>query len=139
MVSNTRLYGAAISFVSGLYSLWSGSMGSQTTSGLLMSLLGVIVIVHGVVLLTPAVERLGSASGPLMIAYSLLMLLNQTLMGTGMMGDSGMESRMGMEGSTAMSTGMAWDAGMVALAVLMLSSGAIMTVNDDETSMDGGM
>lgn len=139
MVSDTRLYGAAIAFISGLYSLWSGSMGTQTTSSLLMAALGILVIGHGAVLLTPAAERLGSASGPLMIGYSLLMLLNQVLMGTGMMSDWGMESQMGMGGGTAMSSGMAWDAGMVALAVLMLVSGVIMTGGDDETSMNGGM
>lgn len=46
-----------------------------------MALLGTVVVVHGVVLLTPYADRLGSASGPLMIVYSLLMLLNQALVG----------------------------------------------------------
>ncbi|WP_233547757.1 hypothetical protein [Haloferax sp. Atlit-10N] len=100
-----------------------------------MALLGVIVVVHGVVLLTPYADRLGSASGPLMIGYSVLMLLNQTLvgvtgsmnwgmgggMGTGM--DGGMASGMGSN----ITAGMGWDLGMVALAVLMLVSGIIMT------------
>ena len=78
----TRQYGASIALVSGLYALLSttggtGMMGSN--SGLLMVLLGIVAVVHGVVLLTPAADRLGSASGPLMIGYALVMLLNQVL------------------------------------------------------------
>lgn len=133
MVSNTRLYGAAIAFTSGLYSLWSASTASRmVTSGWLMLVLGVVVVVHGAVLLTDYADRLGDASGPLMVAYALVMLLNQSLLGTGMMADgSGMGMNGGMSGS-AMTTGMGWDAGMVALAVLMLFSGLIM-------HRDGGM
>ncbi len=132
----TRQYGAAIALVSGVYSLLSatggtGMMGSN--SGLLMALLGVVVVVHGVVLLTPYADRLGNASGPLMIGYSLVMLLNQALVGVtgsvnwGMGMGSGMEGGMtgGME--STMTAGMGWDLGMVALAVLMLISGVIMT------------
>ena len=136
----TRQYGAAIALVSGLYSLVSatggtGMMGSN--SGLLMALLGVVVVVHGVVLLTPYVDRLGNASGPLMIGYSLVMLLNQALVGVtgnanwGMGMGSGMGSGMdgGMTGGmgSTMTAGMGWDLGMVGLAVLMLISGVIMT------------
>ncbi|WP_310894319.1 MULTISPECIES: hypothetical protein [unclassified Haloferax] len=136
--TTTRQYGAAIALVSGIYSLFSvvaeaGMM--QSAGGAFMALLGVIVVVHGVVLLTPYADRLGSASGPLMIGYSVLMLLNQTLvgvtgsmnwgmgggMGTGM--DGGMASGMGSN----ITAGMGWDLGMVALAVLMLISGIIMT------------
>lgn len=138
--NTTRQYGAAIAIVSGLYSLVSatggqGMMGSN--SGLLMTLLGIVVVIHGVVLLTPYVHRLGNASGPLMIAYSLLMLFNQALVGVtgsadwGMGMGSGMESGMngGMNGGmgSAMTAGMGWDLGMVAIAVLMLISGVIMT------------
>lgn len=140
MVSNTRLYGAAIAFVSGLYSLWSVSMASRmVTSSWLMLTLGVVVLVHGAVLLSSYADRLGTASGPLMVVYALIMLLNQALLGTGMMADgSGMGMGMGngMGGST-MTAGMGWDAGMVALAVLMLFSGLIMH-RDDETAADSG-
>ncbi|MEF8914998.1 hypothetical protein [Natronomonas sp.] len=139
MVSNTRLYGASIAFVSGLYSLWSASMASRmVTRSWLMGLLGVVVIVHGAALLTDYAEKLGGASGPLMIVYSVLMLLNQALLGTGVMDDgSGMGMSDGMGGS-AMTAGMGWDAGMVALAVLMLVSGVIMT-NSESTDSKGGM
>lgn len=140
MVSNTRLYGAAIAFASGGYSLWSASTATRMgTGGWLMAALGVVVLVHGTVLLTDAADRLGDTSGPLMIGYSVLMLLNQTLYGTGMMGSSGMGSGMdggmggGMNGTVS---GMGWDAGMVVLALLMLFSGVVM-VRDDGT--DGGM
>jgi hypothetical protein len=136
----TRQYGAAIALVSGVYSLLSATTGSgmmSSNSGLLMALLGIVVIVHGVVLLTPYADRLGNASGPLMIGYSFLMLLNQALvgitgsmnwgmgggMGSGMSGgmNGGMSSNMG----STMTVGMGWDLGMVALAVLI--SGLIMT------------
>ncbi|MFB6235538.1 MAG: hypothetical protein ABEH81_06710 [Halopenitus sp.] len=142
MVPNTRLYGAVIAFVSGLYSLWSASMASRmVTSGWLMGVLGVIVIVHGAVLLTGYAERLGDASGPLMIGYSLLMLLNQALLATGMLADGsgmGMDEGIGSDmGGSAMTAGMGWDAGMVALAVLMLASGVIMTRNSTDTDMSG--
>lgn len=138
MVSNTRLYGAAISIVSGLYSLWSASMASRmVTSGWLMGLLGVLVIVHGFVLLTDYAERLGGTSGPLMIVYAVLMLLNQAFLALGTMSDDtgmGMASEVG--GST-MTAGMGWDAGMVALAGLMLASGLIMSNNGAMTESDG--
>jgi hypothetical protein len=146
----TRQYGAAIALISGVYSLLSATTGSgmmSSNSGLLMALLGVIVIVHGVVLLTPYADRLGNASGPLMIGYSLLMLLNQALVGiSGSMNwglGSGMESGMngGMSGmnsgmGSTMTAGMGWDLGMVALAVLMLLSGVIMT---NRSASDTGM
>jgi len=144
--TTTRQYGAAIALVSGLYSLVSvtgggGMMG--TNSGWLMLLLGIVVVVHGVVLLTPYAGRLGAASGPLMIGYSLLMLLNQALVGTtgsmnwgmgGGMGsgmNGGMGSGMGAGVGSTMTAGMGWDLGMVALAVLMLVSGVIMTNTGD--------
>ncbi|MFC6987825.1 hypothetical protein ACFQJD_02060 [Haloplanus sp. GCM10025708] len=141
----TRQYGAAIALVSGVYSLLSATTGSgmmSSNSGLLMALLGVIVIVHGVALLTPYSSRLGNASGPLMIGYSLVMLLNQALVGvTGSMNwemGSGMESGMngGMSGGmgSSMTAGMGWDLGMVALAVLMLLSGVIMTNRRTDSS-----
>jgi hypothetical protein len=134
MNDTTRQYGAAIALVSGVYSLASATTGSGmmgSNSGLLMALLGVIVIVHGIVLLTPYASQLGNASGPLMVGYSLVMLLNQALVGvTGSM-NWGMGGRMGtgMNGGmgSSMTTGMGWDLGMVALAVLMLLSGIIMT------------
>lgn len=136
--SPTRLYGAAIALVSGLYSLVSATGGAGmmgTNSGWFMLLLGIVVVVHGVVLLTPYADRLGAASGPLMIGYSLLMLLNQALVGTTGsmnwgMGD-GMSSGMGGGMGSGMTTGMGWDLGMVALAVLMLISGVIMTSGRD--------
>ncbi|WP_458207908.1 hypothetical protein [Haladaptatus sp. NG-SE-30] len=139
--STTRQYGAAIALVSGLYSLvaatnGSGMMGSN--SGLLMTILGIFVVIHGVVLLTPYASRLGNASGPLMVGYSLLMLLNQILVGTtgsmnwGMGGGMGTGMDGGMDSS--MTTGMGWDLGMVALAVLMLISGIIMTNQRDGNS-----
>lgn len=138
MVSNTRLYGAAIAFVSGLYSLWSASMASRmVTSSWLMLVLGVVVIAHGAVLLSSYADRLGDASGPLMIVYSVVMLLNQALLGTGMMADgSGMGDGMG---GSAMTTGMGWDAGMASLAVLMLVSGLIMTRDGEMGNSSGGM
>ena len=143
----TRQYGAAIALVSGVYSLLSATGGTgmmSSNSGLLMALLGVVVVVHGVVLLTPYASRLGNASGPLMIGYSLVMLLNQALVGvTGSVNwgmGSGMGSGMngGMSGGmgSSMTAGMGWDLGMVALAVLMLISGVIMTNRrNDSTGM----
>ena len=139
MVSDTRLYGAAIGVVSGGYSLWSASMATAMgTSGWLMTLLGVVVLVHGVLLLTDAADRIGDASGPLMIGYSVLMLLNQSLVGSGMMDGMGMMDGGGTMGGTGMGggamAGMGWDPGMVALATLMLVSGVIMSRDGDDSS-----
>lgn len=140
MVSNTRLYGAAIAFASGLYSLWSASMASRmVASGWIMSILGVVVIVHGAILLTDLAPRLGEMSGPLMIVYAVVMLVNQALLGTGIMDDgSGMGMTDGMGGST-MTASMGWDAGMLFLAVLMLLSGFIMTGGMGSETPSGGM
>lgn len=121
MVSNTRLYAAAIAFASGAYALWSVSMAmGMDTTAWFMGAVGVVVLVHGAVLLTGFARRLGSASGPLMILWALLMLAQQALVATDML-DGGM----GM-GASPMTEGMGWDAGMVALALLMLASGLIM-------------
>lgn len=140
MVSNTRLYGASIALASGLYSIWSVTGASRmVASSWLMLVLGAVVVVHGVVLLTPAAERLGRASGPLMIGYAAVMLLNQALLGTGTMDDGsgmGMDGGMGAGNATA---GMGWDAGMVALAGLMLVSGLIMTWNGGSSGGGDGM
>lgn len=140
MISNTRLYGAAIAFTSGVYSVWSASMASRmVASSWLMGVLGIVVIVHGAVLLTGYADRLGSASGPLMVAYSIVMLLNQALLGMGIMDDGsnmGMGSGMGGSGMTA---GMGWDLGMVLLALLMLVSGLIMARADPMEATSGEM
>lgn len=140
MTSNTRLYGASIGVLSGLYSVWSATTASRiVASSWVMAVLGIIVIVHGGILLTAYADRLGSASGPLMIVYSAVMLLNQALLGTGMVDDG---SAMGMSttmGGSTMTAGMGWDAGMVALALLMLASGVIMTRNGSADSTTGGM
>lgn len=135
-VSPVRLYGGAIAVVSGLYSVLLSTAGPGTSANaLVMLLLGVVVLAHGLVLLTPYAARLGDASGPLMLGYGTLMLLLQAWMavtgapgGAGMNG-GGMDDGMGMDGGAWMGT-TAGDAGMVALAVLMLASGLIMTASD---------
>jgi hypothetical protein len=140
-VSTMRLYGAVIALVSGLYSAFLSVSGAGMTGGAwFMLALGAVVVVHGVVLLTPAATRLGTASGPLMIGYAALMLLNQFRLAAGWMvtrtggtgGGMGSTDMM-MESTPAMAMGS--DAGMVAIAVLMLASGIIMTVRGD-TTMD---
>jgi hypothetical protein len=140
-VSTVRLFGAVIALVSGLYSVYLSVSGpSMTGGGWFMLALGVVVVVHGVVLLTPAARRLGTASGPLMIGYAALMLLNQFRLATGWMVTraDGMDGGMGgsdMMGSTT-TMAMGSDAGMVAIAALMLASGLIMTVRGDVSMMD---
>lgn len=133
MVSNTRLYGAAIGIASGGYSLWSGAtMARMDVAGWIMLLLGVVVLVHGVLLLTDNAERIGDASGPLMIGYAVVMLLVQALLVAGVLGGRMMDGGMGgMNGGMGgmdggMMGGMMADAGMVVLALLMLVSGLIM-------------
>lgn len=136
MVSNTRLYGAAIAFASGLYAIWSASMASRmVTSSWLMAVLGIVVVVHGAVLLTDYADWLGSASGPLMIAYAAVMLLNQVLLGTGIMVEGSGTGTSGGMGGSVTTAEMGWDAGMVTLAALMLVSGILMT--RDTGSMAG--
>ena len=113
MSADTRLYASAIALVSGIYSIGSAiarGLGMLPMSDSVMLLVGVIVIAHGIVLLTPLAERLGRASGPLMIVWAAIMLTNQLLSAT-------------MSSSMMVS----WNAGMVALAVLMLASGLIMS------------
>lgn len=127
MVSNTRLYAAAIALVSGVYSVWTASMATRMgLGGWIMLVVGVVVIVHGIALLTAFAETMGEWSGPLMIGYSIIMLVNQGFLGTGMMNSGGGMGMDGGMGGGGMMGGMAWDLGMVALAVLMLISGVIM-------------
>lgn len=129
-ISTTRLYGSAVALVSGVYSVYLAIAGpGMGQSAWFMLLLGIIVIVHGVVLVTPVAAILGAASGPLMILYALLMVLNQGWMlwmaDGGMNGMGGMD---GMGGMSGMTGGQPWNAGMVAIALLMFVSGIIMTV-----------
>ena len=112
MSAEARLYAAAIAMASGIYSVGSaitGDMGMLPIGDSVMLVIGVVVIAHGIVLLTPLAERLGTASGPLMIVWAVIMLANQLV--------------------AAMSSSMmvSWDAGMIALAALMLASGVIMS------------
>ncbi len=129
-ISTMRLYGSLIAFISGSYSVYLSTAGSgMSGSAWFMLALGVVVVIHGVVLLTPVATRLGTASGPLMIGYAVLMLLNQGLMLTRDPMGSGMDSGMGSGMNGGMASGVATvDGGMVAIAVLMLASGVIMTV-----------
>ena len=142
-VSTMRLYGASVALVSGGYSLYQATTGMATSatgmmgtgmtgSAWFMAALGVVVLVHGAVLLTPAATALGRASGPLMVVYSVLMLVNQAWLATtgrgGMMNGSTMNDGSMSDGmQSGMDAAMGADAGMVAIAVLMLASGVIMT------------
>jgi uncharacterized membrane protein len=113
--SDARLYASAIAVVSGIYSIaaaFAGAMPSMPMSESIMLVVGIVVLLHGIILLTPAAERLGRASGPLMVLWAAIMLGNQALAATS---ESG-----------SMMTSMSWDGGMVAIAVLMLASGLIM-------------
>jgi hypothetical protein len=115
MNPDTRLYAAAIAVVSGIYSIASAfgdGTGSMPMGDSIMLIVGVVVLLHGIVLLTAAAERLGRASGPLMILWSAIMLANQALAA--------------ITSSGSMMGTMSWDAGMVAIAILMLASGLIM-------------
>lgn len=122
-----RLYGSAIAIVSGIYSLYlSTSTVEMSTSAWGMLALGIVVLVHGVILVTPTASWIGSASGPLMIGYAALMLANQAWM-TSLQRENASGMNAGMMGDP-MASGMGADPGMVAIAVLMLASGLIMTV-----------
>ena len=125
-LSATRLYASSIALVSGAYSLLAagGSLAALGIGGVVMLIVGVAVLVHGVVLLTPAVELIRRASGSLMIIWALIMLGNQALLAA--MPGWGMGGSMG--GSMAMASPVGWDPGMVAIALIMLSSGLIMSV-----------
>lgn len=114
--TDARLYASAIAVVSGIYSMAaaaSDGMGSMPMSDSVMLILGVVVLVHGIALLTPLADRFGRASGPLMVIWAAIMLANQALAAT--------------SASAPMMGELRWDGGMVAIAVLMLASGLIMT------------
>jgi hypothetical protein len=121
-ISATRLYGSSIAVISGLYSIISALSGAMRTpmmepaaglglSGLIMLAVGVAVLVHGLLLLTPTSARIARVSGPLMVVWAVIMLGNQFLV-------------LVMPG-LAMGA-MALDGGMIALAILMLISGLFM-------------
>jgi hypothetical protein len=118
-ISTTRLYASSIAIVSGLYSTASSGVMAMagpmmTLGGWIMLAIGIVVLVHGVMLLTPAAASLGRISGPLMIAWASIMLLNAWLLPAGGVMDA--------------------SGGMVAIAVLMLVSGLIMTMRRSPTS-----
>lgn len=121
MASATRLYASSIAIVSGIYAIGSALLAvvgapmrtdpdaALGIGGWIMLSIGIVVLVHGIVLLIPVADRLGRTSGWLMVVWAAIMLLDQWLLGMG-------SSMMGMGA----------DAGMVAIAVLMLLSGLIM-------------
>lgn len=114
--ADARLCASAIGMVSGIYSIASAAAdgnGSMPMSPSIMLVVGVVVLLHGIVLLTPAAKRLGRASGPLMVLWAAIMLGNQALAA--------------MTSSGSMMGAMSWDGGMVAIAILMLASGLIMS------------
>lgn len=120
-LSTAALYGSAIAIVSGGYSLSLATLGRDMTgSAWLMLAVGLVVIVHGIVLLTPYAAAIADVSGLLMIGYAAVMLGTQAWMTT--MDSGGMGGMGGMSGMSAPGP----DAGMVAIAVLMLASGVIM-------------
>ena len=124
--STSRLYASAIAIVSGVYSLLAASgMEALGPSGVVMVALGVVVLVHGIVLLTPLAAPLGRVSGPAMIGWAVAMLGNHALLATMPAWGMGAGDRGGMAGP--MGTAAGWDPGMVAVAALMLVSGLIMT------------
>lgn len=141
-VSTMRLYGGAVGVVSGAYSLWlsTAGMGMQRATAWLMLLVGLVAFVHGLALFTPAATSIARASGPLMLAYAVVMLLLQAWMalsapamgggmdGGGMDGGMGGGTNGGMGGGAGSGMAMGADPGMVALALLMLFSGAVMTL-----------
>ena len=115
MIGDTRLYASAVAIVSGIYSMAAaipGGTGSMPMSDSVMLVLGIVVLVHGIALLTPLADRLGRASGPLMLVWAAIMLGNQALAAT--------------SSSAPMMGEASWDRGMAAIAVLMLASGLIM-------------
>jgi len=123
----TRRYGAAIAVASGGYAVLTSTEGAMGTGEYVMLLVGLVAVAHGVVLVTGFVDRIGDASGPLMVAYALLMLGNQAIFGPSMGPDGGMDGRMAAEAT------MGYDLGMVVLALLMLVSGLLMASGDDGT------
>ncbi|MFB6254784.1 MAG: hypothetical protein ABEI06_09245 [Halobacteriaceae archaeon] len=135
MVTNTQLYGSSIAIMSGLYSLWGAWASPQISpSGWIMILLGVIVIIHGIILLSGASDYLSGLSGPLMIGYAIIMLLLQVISGSMM--ETNTEMNPVMDGTMPQAT-MGWDPGMVALAMLMLISGFIMLQSNEDMESNG--
>lgn len=127
-IPTARLYGSAIAIVSGAYSIGSALTAAMDAPMMwVMLVIGGVVMVHGLVLLTPAAAGIGGVSGPLMIVWAIVMLATQWLAAT-MPG-----ARMGgmMQGP------MSWDGGMLAIAVLMLVSGLIMTARRSSGSSAG--
>lgn len=146
-ISTVRLYGGTVAVVSGLYSALLSTTGAGPTASLML-VLGVVVAAHGLVLFTSYASRLGEASGPLMIGYAVVMLVLQAWLWTQQpgMGDGGMgDGEMDGGGMGGMDGGMAVmsDPGMVAVAVIMLASGLIMTTrggmdtSDEMNARDG--
>ena len=133
--STTSVYAAAIALVSGGYSLLVGLAGIDVSFGMsgpqieivtsvwIMLLLGIVVLIHGVALLRLSGGRFRTISGLLMIGYSIVMMLNQALVGTGTFNGSGMAASSMRNGAAV---GTSWDGGVVALAILMLISGILM-------------
>ncbi|MFB6203945.1 MAG: hypothetical protein ABEK01_05635 [Candidatus Nanohaloarchaea archaeon] len=112
-ISTQRLYGGSIAVISGIYSIYVATFGVTGSMAVmwLMFILGLITSVHGALILTGYTGMIDPYSGPLMMAYSVFMAVNQIVSWIS-------------RGSISQ--------GMMALAVMMAFSGAIMTVREEE-------
>lgn len=129
-VSTMRLYGGAVGVVSGTYSVWLAldGAGMGGGAGWVMALVGLVALVHGLALFTPVASSIGRASGPLMMGYAAVMLLLQAWAELTDPMDGGMGGMDGTMGGTVDGMMVGADAGMLALALLMLFSGVVMTL-----------
>ncbi len=111
--SSEMIYGGTLAIVSGIYSFLMGYSPTMSTS-LFPTVLGVIVFVHGTLLLfsPDSISKFSRESGLIMMLYSILMLTNQVILQ--------LTSMMMAE----------WDLGMVSLAILMLVSGRLMVSHE---------
>lgn len=102
------IFGGTLAIVSGVYSFLMGS--TAMSPSLLPTVLGIIVFVHGTLLLfsPTSISKFSRESGLLMMLYSIIMLTNQVI----------------LQLTSMMTAG--WDLGMLSLAILMLVSGRLM-------------
>jgi|GEM_PF-1354612 uncharacterized membrane protein HdeD (DUF308 family) len=105
------VYASTLAIVSGVYSILMGYVPGMPIRTL-VTFLGIVVILHGILLLFPSkkINLSSQDSGFLMVLYGLLMLSDQLF----------------SQLTSSMMIG--WDAGMISLSLLMLVSGRLMLI-----------
>ena len=125
----SRWYGGLVAVVAGIYAIAMAAWGpGMSYADWFLLVVGGVVFGHGVALVGGFSRRLDATSGALLVGYALVLVLSQAWLGV--RDDSPLQQGTLSSPSVHRELGwstLPWDPGLVALAIVLLGSGVIMT------------